>query len=122
LGDLGDAIFDTEADYRSGQAGQNAFMANGWFPVCELPINGNRHHLISECLVDLYVSCAKGGNQNALKHGRHTRDAIEERRKIRTVLRDTRRVIQELDRFPAASHRYKNDSEYSDRKASLGLV
>jgi hypothetical protein len=97
-------------------------MTNGWFPVCELPINGNHHHLTSEYLVDLYVRCAKGGNQNALKHRRHTRDAIEERRKMRTVLRNTRGVIQELDRLPAAPPRNKNDSEYSDRKASLGLV
>jgi hypothetical protein len=107
LGVLGDAILDPEAEYRSGQAGQNAFMANGWFPVCEFPINGNRHNLTSECLVDLYVRRAKGGNQNALKHGRHTRDDIEERRKIRTVMRNTRGVIQELDRLPAASHRNK---------------
>jgi hypothetical protein len=119
LGLLGDAILGIEAEYRCRQAGQNAFMANGGFPVCELPINGNRHHLISECLVDLYVRCAKGGNQNAMGA---IRDVIEERRKIRTALRDTRSVIQSLDRFPAATHRNKNDSEYSDRKASLGLV
>jgi uncharacterized protein YjcR len=42
-------------------------------------------------------SGAPKGNQNALKHGRYTRDAIEERRKLRSLLRAARDLIQELD-------------------------
>jgi glucans biosynthesis protein len=42
-------------------------------------------------------SGAPKGNQNALKHGRYTRGAIEERREMRSLLRAARDLIQELD-------------------------
>jgi uncharacterized protein YjcR len=46
--------------------------------------------------------CAPGsgaplGNQNALKHGHFTREALEQRRKLRELLRQTRAVIQKID-------------------------
>jgi len=42
-------------------------------------------------------SGAPKGNQNALKHGRYTRDAIEEGRQLRFLLRAARDLIQERD-------------------------
>jgi hypothetical protein len=41
-------------------------------------------------------SGAPRGNKNALKHGHHTREAIEERRHLRTLLRQARTLIQEM--------------------------
>jgi len=42
-------------------------------------------------------SGAPRGNKNALKHGRYTREAIEERRQLRTFLRQSRRLIQKIE-------------------------
>jgi hypothetical protein len=36
------------------------------------------------------------GNQNALKHGRFTREALDQRRQLRVLLRQTRAVIQKI--------------------------
>jgi hypothetical protein len=36
-------------------------------------------------------------NKNALKHGLFTREAIEERRKLRDLLRQARRLIQQVE-------------------------
>jgi hypothetical protein len=41
-------------------------------------------------------SGAPRGNQNALKHG-YTREAIEERRQLRTLMRQSRLLIQDID-------------------------
>jgi uncharacterized protein YjcR len=41
-------------------------------------------------------SGAPRGNKNALKHGRYTREAIEERRRLRTLLRQSRSLIQQI--------------------------
>jgi uncharacterized protein YjcR len=38
-------------------------------------------------------SGAPHGNQNALKHGRYTRQAIEERRALRDLLRRSRKLV-----------------------------
>ena len=38
-------------------------------------------------------SGAPRGNKNALKHGRYTREAIEERRSLRGLIRPARRVV-----------------------------
>jgi glucans biosynthesis protein len=42
-------------------------------------------------------SGAPPGNKNALKHGRYTRDAIEERRQLRDFLRQSRKLVQEIE-------------------------
>jgi uncharacterized protein YjcR len=42
-------------------------------------------------------SGAPRGNKNALKHGRYTREAIEERRQLRTLLRQSRMLIQKIE-------------------------
>jgi hypothetical protein len=42
-------------------------------------------------------SGARRGNKNAFKHGRYTREAIEERRELQTLLRQSRMLIQEIE-------------------------
>jgi len=42
-------------------------------------------------------SGAPRGNKNALKHGRHTREAIEERRQVRAFLRQALMLIQDIE-------------------------
>jgi hypothetical protein len=42
-------------------------------------------------------SGAPRGNKNALKHGRSTRDAIEERQRLRALLRQSRSLIQQIE-------------------------
>jgi uncharacterized protein YjcR len=42
-------------------------------------------------------SGAPRGNKNALKHGRYTRDAIEERRRLQALLRQSRSLIQHIE-------------------------
>jgi len=41
-------------------------------------------------------SGAPKGNQNALKDGLYTREAREERRRVRELLRETRRFMRDL--------------------------
>jgi len=41
-------------------------------------------------------SGAPRGNQNALKHGLYTREAIEQRRQLRTLMRQSRLLIQDI--------------------------
>jgi hypothetical protein len=36
------------------------------------------------------------GNQNALKHGRYTAEAIARRRKMRGLVRESQRLVQEI--------------------------
>ena len=36
------------------------------------------------------------GNKNALKHGQYTREAVEERQAVQTLLRQSRALIQQL--------------------------
>ena len=36
------------------------------------------------------------GNKNALKHGLYTREAIEERRKVRTLMRQSRKLLIDI--------------------------
>jgi hypothetical protein len=43
-------------------------------------------------------SGAPRGNQNALKDGLHTREAIAERRQLRALLRQSRLLIQKIER------------------------
>jgi len=42
-------------------------------------------------------SGAPRGNTNALKHGRYTRVAIEERQQLRALLRQSRSPIQQIE-------------------------
>jgi glucans biosynthesis protein len=42
-------------------------------------------------------SGAPRGNKNALKHGRYTREAIEERRQLRALLRQSLMLIQQIE-------------------------
>ncbi len=42
-------------------------------------------------------SGAPRGNQNALKHGHYTKQAIEERKKLRQLIREAERLIEEID-------------------------
>jgi uncharacterized protein YjcR len=42
-------------------------------------------------------SGAPRGNKNALKHGLYTPEAIEERRQLKTLMRESRRSIQEIE-------------------------
>jgi uncharacterized protein YjcR len=42
-------------------------------------------------------SGAPRGNKNALKHGRYTRKAIEERRQLRALLRQSQSLIQQIE-------------------------
>jgi glucans biosynthesis protein len=42
-------------------------------------------------------SGAPRGNKNALKHGRYTREAIEERQRLRALLRQSRSLIQQIE-------------------------
>jgi uncharacterized protein YjcR len=41
-------------------------------------------------------SGAPRGNKNALKHGRYTREALDERRQLRALLRQSRLLLQEM--------------------------
>jgi hypothetical protein len=41
-------------------------------------------------------SGAPRGNKNALKHGRFTREAIEERRQLRDLLRESNALIRSV--------------------------
>jgi hypothetical protein len=41
-------------------------------------------------------SGAPRGNQNALKHGRFTRQALDERRQLRDLLRQSRALIRQM--------------------------
>jgi hypothetical protein len=41
-------------------------------------------------------SGAPRGNKNALKHGRYTHKAMEERRQLRALLRQSRMLIQKI--------------------------
>lgn len=41
-------------------------------------------------------SGAPKGNKNALKHGLYTREALEERRRIRKLMADARNTLKEL--------------------------
>ncbi len=40
---------------------------------------------------------APRGNQNALKHGFYTKQAIEERKTLRQLIRDAESLIEEID-------------------------
>ena len=42
-------------------------------------------------------SGAPKGNQNALKHGRFTKAAIEERRRLRQLMRDANKFLEEIE-------------------------
>jgi len=42
-------------------------------------------------------SGAPRGNKNALKHGRYTREAFEERRHLRALLRQSLMLIQQIE-------------------------
>jgi len=42
-------------------------------------------------------SGAPRGNQNALKHGHYTKQAIEEREKLRQLIREAKRLFDEFD-------------------------
>ncbi|MGC2632450.1 MAG: HGGxSTG domain-containing protein [Rhodomicrobium sp.] len=42
-------------------------------------------------------SGAPRGNENALKHGRYTYRAVEERRQLRALLRQSRTLIQKIE-------------------------
>jgi uncharacterized protein YjcR len=42
-------------------------------------------------------SGAPRGNKNALKHGSYTREAIEERQQLQALLRQSRRLVQEIE-------------------------
>jgi len=42
-------------------------------------------------------SGAPPGNQNALKHGFYTKQAIEDRRNLRQLIRDAESLIEEID-------------------------
>jgi hypothetical protein len=39
-------------------------------------------------------SGAPSGNKNALRHGRFTREAVAERKKIRELIRETRKLMR----------------------------
>lgn len=41
-------------------------------------------------------SGAPRGNKNAVKHGQYTREAIEERRQLQTLLRQSQELIEQL--------------------------
>jgi hypothetical protein len=41
-------------------------------------------------------SGAPPGNQNALKHGLYTREAVEERRQLQALLRQSRELIKSI--------------------------
>ena len=40
---------------------------------------------------------APRGNKNALKHGLYTREAIQERRQLRALMRQSRRLIRDIE-------------------------
>jgi hypothetical protein len=42
-------------------------------------------------------SGAPRDNQNALKHGLYTREAIEERRQLRALMRQSRMLLQDIE-------------------------
>ena len=41
-------------------------------------------------------SGAPKGNKNALKHGRYTKEAIEERKRLTALIRDASRFLEEI--------------------------
>jgi uncharacterized protein YjcR len=42
-------------------------------------------------------SGAPSGNQNALKHGRYTRAALTEQKRIRELMRQARQLIEQIE-------------------------
>ncbi len=42
-------------------------------------------------------SGAPKGNKNALKHGHYTREAIEQRRAMRQLIRQSEELLEEID-------------------------
>jgi uncharacterized protein YjcR len=42
-------------------------------------------------------SGAPKGNQNALKHGRYTKKAIEDRKELRKLIRDADKFLEEFE-------------------------
>jgi hypothetical protein len=42
-------------------------------------------------------SGASRGNKNALKHGLYTREAITERRRIRVLMRESHKLLQDIE-------------------------
>lgn len=42
-------------------------------------------------------SGAPRGNKNALKHGQYTREAIEQRRQVRELVRQSRALLQKIE-------------------------
>jgi hypothetical protein len=42
-------------------------------------------------------SGAPKGNQNALKHGVFTKDAIKERQRVRALIDESRKLLEELE-------------------------
>ena len=42
-------------------------------------------------------SGAPRGNRNALKNGLYTREAIAERKKLRALLRDARKLLEQIE-------------------------
>jgi hypothetical protein len=42
-------------------------------------------------------SGAPRGNKNALKHGRYTREAIAQRRQLQALLRQSRKLVQQIE-------------------------
>ena len=42
-------------------------------------------------------SGAPKGNQNALKHGLYTKQAMAERRQLRTLIRQSQKLLQDID-------------------------
>jgi uncharacterized protein YjcR len=42
-------------------------------------------------------SGAPRGNQNALKHGLFTKEAIEERRQVRALIRESRKLVHDIE-------------------------
>jgi hypothetical protein len=57
------------------------------------PAFGHRHVLYG----DLLLAARPRGNKNALKHGLYTREATEERRRLRALMQQSRMLIQDIE-------------------------
>ncbi len=83
-----------------------AVNLNGVFYGCKYAIPIMRRQgggvIVNTASVVATVGIRKGsgappGNQNALKHGLYTKQAIEERKNLRQLIRDAESLIEEID-------------------------
>ncbi len=57
--------------------------------------SGQRQEALSDAWRRAWIGCPEG-NKNALKHGLYTREAIEERRRLKQLIRQAENLLEEI--------------------------